>query len=171
MPRYVAFRRGVSPLNAKMPDLIRAFEAAGFTRVKTVISSGNVVFDHDGAPVDELERRAEQAMTDTLGKTFGTTVRPVEHLRRIVDADHHAPFQPPSAAKQLITFLKRPHELPVSLPLEGEGAAICKLEGVEVYSHYLPNDKGPLFMTMLEKTFGKHITTRTVDPVRKCIKA
>ena len=158
-------------MNAKMPDLIRAFEAAGFTRVKTVISSGNVVFDHDGAPVDELERRAEQAMTDTLGKTFGTTVRPVEHLRRIVDADHHAPFQPPSAAKQLITFLKRPHELPVSLPLEGEGAAICKLEGVEVYSHYLPNDKGPLFMTMLEKTFGKQITTRTVDPGRKCIKA
>jgi uncharacterized protein (DUF1697 family) len=158
-------------MNAKMPDLIRAFEAAGFTRVKTVISSGNVVFEHDGAPVDELERRAEQAMTDTLGKTFGTTVRPVEHLRRIVDADHHAPFQPPSAAKQLITFLKRPHELPVSLPLEGEGAAICKLEGVEVYSHYLPNDKGTLFMTMLEKTFGKQITTRTVDTVRKCIKA
>ena len=158
-------------MNAKMPDLVRAFEAAGFTRVKTVISSGNVVFDHDGAPVDELERRAEQAMTDTLGKTFGTTVRPVEHLRRIVDADHHALFQPPSAAKQLITFLKRPHELPVPLPLEGEGAAICKLEGVEVYSHYLPNDKGPLFMTMLEKTFGKQITTRTVDTVRKCIKA
>lgn len=171
MPRYVAFLRGVSPMNARMPDLIRAFEAAGFTRVKTVISSGNVVFDHPGAPVDELERIAEQAMTDTLGKTFGTTVRPVEHLRQIVDADHHAVFNPPAAAKQLITFLKKPHEGQVSLPLEGEGAAICKLDGVEVYSHYLPNDKGPLFMTMLEKTFGKQITTRTVDTVRKCIKA
>lgn len=171
MPRYVAFLRGVSPMNARMPDLVRAFEAAGFTRVKTVISSGNVVFDHDGAPVDELERLAEQAMTDALGKTFGTTVRPVDHLRRIVDADHHTPFHPPAEAKRLITFLKRPHEEPVALPLEGEGAAICKLEGVEVYSHYLPNDKGPLFMTMLEKTFGKQITTRTVDTVRKCIKA
>lgn len=171
MPRYVAFLRGVSPMNAKMPDLIRAFEAAGFTRVKTVISSGNVVFDHDGAPVDELERRAEQAMADTLGKTFGTTVRPVEHLQRLVDADHHAAFHPPADAKRLITFLKRPHETPVSLPMAGEGAAICKLQGVEVFSHYLPNDKGPLFMTMLEKLFGKTITTRTVDTVRKCIKA
>jgi uncharacterized protein (DUF1697 family) len=170
MPRYVAFLRGVSPMNARMPDLIRAFEAAGFTRVKTVISSGNVVFDHEGAAVDELERIAEQAMTDTLGKTFATTVRPVEHLRQIVDADHHAAFKPPAQAKQLITFLKRPHGSEVSLPLEGEGAAICKLDGVEVYSHYLPNDKGPLFMTMLEKTFGKQITTRTVDTVRKCIK-
>ncbi|WP_343639274.1 DUF1697 domain-containing protein [Roseateles sp.] len=171
MPRYVAFLRGVSPMNAKMPDLVRAFEAAGFTRVKTVISSGNVVFDHDGAPVDELEHRAEQAMTDTLGKSFGTTVRPVEHLVRVVDADVHAAFDPPAGAKRLITFLKRPHEGQVELPLRGNDAAILRLDGVEVFSHYLPNEQGPLFMTMLEKTFGKQITTRTVDTVRKCIKA
>ena len=158
-------------MNAKMPDLIRAFEAAGFTRVKTVISSGNVVFDHEGAPVDELERRAEQAMTDTLGKSFGTTVRPVEHLVRVVEADVHEAFDPPAGAKRLITFLKRPHEGAVELPLRGNDAAILQLDGVEVFSHYLPNEQGPLFMTMLEKTFGKQITTRTVDTVRKCIKA
>ena len=29
MPRHVAFLRGVMPTNAKMPDLRRAFEAAG----------------------------------------------------------------------------------------------------------------------------------------------
>ncbi|OWQ91603.1 hypothetical protein CDN99_09040 [Roseateles aquatilis] len=169
--RYVAFLRGVSPMNAKMPDLIRAFEAAGFTKVKTVISSGNVVFDHPGAPVDELERLAEQAMTDTLGKSFGTTVRPVEHLRAIVDAEPFEVFSPPDNAKRLITFLKRPHEQPVTLPIEGDGAAIVKLDGVEVLSYYVPNDSGPLFMAKLEKTFGKAITTRTVDTVRKCIKA
>lgn len=169
--RYAAFLRGVSPMNAKMPDLIRAFEAAGFTRVKTVISSGNVVFDHPGAPVDELERLAEQAMTDTLGKSFGTTVRPIEHLRRVVDAEPFDAFAPPAAAKHLITFLKRPHEQPVTLPIESEGAAIVKLDGVEVLSYYVPNDKGPLFMALLEKTFSKSITTRTVDTVRKCIKA
>lgn len=44
MPRYAAFLRGVSPMNAKMPELKKAFEAAGFLEVKTVLSSGNVVF-------------------------------------------------------------------------------------------------------------------------------
>ena len=44
MPRYAAFLRGVSPMNAKMPDLKAAFEAAGFTDVKTLLSSGNLVF-------------------------------------------------------------------------------------------------------------------------------
>jgi uncharacterized protein (DUF1697 family) len=42
--RYAAFLRGVSPMNAKMPELKRAFEAAGFSDVKAVLSSGNVVF-------------------------------------------------------------------------------------------------------------------------------
>jgi Uncharacterized protein conserved in bacteria len=45
MARHVAFLRGVSPINAKMPQLKRCFESAGFANVKTVRSSGNVVFD------------------------------------------------------------------------------------------------------------------------------
>ena len=44
MPRYAAFLRGVSPTNAKMPDLKRAFESAGFTEVRTFLSSGNLTF-------------------------------------------------------------------------------------------------------------------------------
>ena len=45
MPRSAAFLRGISPMNAKIPRLSRAFEVARFTSVVTVLSSGNVVFD------------------------------------------------------------------------------------------------------------------------------
>jgi len=47
MHRYVAFLRGVNPMNARMAELRRCFETAGFTDVRTVLSSGNVAF---GAP-------------------------------------------------------------------------------------------------------------------------
>jgi uncharacterized protein (DUF1697 family) len=67
MPRYVAFLRGVSPMNAKMPELRRCFEAAGFTDVKTVLSSGNVVFGARAASEAALERRAENAMEEATG--------------------------------------------------------------------------------------------------------
>ena len=40
MKRYAAFLRGVSPMNAKMPELKKAFEAAGFTDVRTVRAGG-----------------------------------------------------------------------------------------------------------------------------------
>lgn len=62
MRRYVAFLRGVSPMNAKMPALKKAFEAAGFTEVRTVLASGNVVFSAPASPEASLERRAEAAM-------------------------------------------------------------------------------------------------------------
>src|SRR2546422_8535956 len=35
MPRYAAFLRGVTPMNAKMPELTQAFQSAGFTDVRS----------------------------------------------------------------------------------------------------------------------------------------
>src|SRR5206468_2170182 len=81
MPRYAAFLRGVMPVIAKMSDLKKAFEAAGFTDVKTILGSGNVVFSARAASEASLERRAEAAMTERLGRTFLTIIRPIEALR------------------------------------------------------------------------------------------
>jgi hypothetical protein len=62
MKRYAAFLRGVSLMNAKMPDLKNAFEEAGFSDVKTILSSGNVIFSAPSASEGALERKAEAAM-------------------------------------------------------------------------------------------------------------
>ena len=50
MRRYAAFLRGVSPTTASMPELRQSLEAAGFTDVRTVLSSGNVVFTAPATP-------------------------------------------------------------------------------------------------------------------------
>lgn len=42
------------------------------------------------------------------------------------------------------------------------------MNGHEVFTAYVPNPRGPVFMTMIEKTFGANITTRTWDTVKKC---
>ena len=65
--RFAAFLRGVSPMNCKMQELAKAFAAAGFTDVKTVLSSGNVVFTASGAE-RSIQRKAEAAMEDHMGK-------------------------------------------------------------------------------------------------------
>ena len=41
------------------------------------------------------------------------------------------------------------------------------MTGGEIYSAYVPSPKGPVFMTLIEKTFGKEQTTRTWDTVAK----
>ena len=168
MPRYVALLRGVSPMNAKMPELKRCFEAAGFTEVKTVLGSGNVVFDSRAASNATLERKAEAAMQKHLGRTFYTIVRPVKVLREMLDADPYTRFRLPKDAKRVITFLREPPSAKLRLPLELDGAGILAVNGREILSAYVPSPRGPVFMALIEKTFGKDVTTRTWDTIRKC---
>src|SRR5256714_10389176 len=92
MKRYAAFLRGVSPMNAKMPELKKAFEDAGFGDVRTVLSSGNVVFSAPEAPRAALEEKAETAMKKRLGSAFPTIVRPIQTLRSMLDSDPYQGF-------------------------------------------------------------------------------
>lgn len=169
MPRYVALLRGVSPMNAKMPELKAAFEAAGFTDVKTVLASGNVVFDARKAKDATLERKCEQAMEAALGKSFATVVRSAEHLQAVLDRDPFARFKLPAGAKRVITFLKHPDAaVKLDLPIEFDGARILALQGGEVFTAYVPQKNNPAFMALIEKTFRKEVTTRTWETVGKC---
>lgn len=171
MPRYVALLRGVSPSNCKMPQLKECFEKAGFAGVRTILSSGNVAFDAGEAEWAVLERTAEDAMLASLGHAFPTIVRPSDHLRRLVASDPFAEFALPAAAKRVVTFLRHPDAADAELPIELDGAMILKRVGAEVFTAYEPHPKGPVFMTLLQRTFGKDITTRTLDTVRKCAAA
>lgn len=173
MPRYVALLRGVSPMNCKMPELQRSLEAAGFTDVKTLLSSGNVAFS-TARPASgaTLRKRLEAAMEAGMGKSFETHVRASQHLQQLIEADPFAAFKLPAGAKRVVTFLREPLEAsPVELPRTQGEACIWGLDGAEVFCSYVPEAKGPVFMQLLEKTFGKDITTRTWDTVAKCAKA
>src|SRR5712672_3596251 len=109
MRSYAAFLRGVSPMNAKMPELKRCFEAAGFADVKTVLSSGNVVFSARAGKETALERKAEAAMAKRLGKAFYTIVRSTDALQEMLDADPFSRFRLPKNAKRVVTFVRKPH--------------------------------------------------------------
>ena len=167
MPRYVAFLRGVSPMNCKMAELKQCFEDAGFSNVRTILSSGNVVFDARAASLPKLEQRAQEAMQEGLDRAFDTHVRSTAELQALLDADPFAAFKLPADAKRIVTFV-RSAKAGLKLPIEQDGARILALRGGEVLGAYVRSDKGPVFMTLLERTFGKDITTRTLDTVRKC---
>jgi uncharacterized protein (DUF1697 family) len=155
-------------MNAKMPELKRCFESAGFTNVKTVLSSGNVVFDAPARSDAALARQAEAAMAKRLGRSFLTIARRASELRELIEADPYAAFRLPPDAKRVVTFLRKPHDAAISLPLETDGARILAVHGREVFTAYVPNPRGAVFMTLIEKTFGANVTTRTWDTVRKC---
>ncbi len=167
MPQYTAFLRGVSPMNASMPALKQAFEAAGFTDVRTLLSSGNVVFTARAAAEAALQRKAETAMVKHLGQAFLTIIRRVEALRELLASDPYRGFKLLPRTKRVVTFLLRPPRADVELPIRLEEARILRVIGREVYSVYVPDPRGPDFMRLIERTFGKEVTTRTWETVTK----
>lgn len=170
MPRYAAFLRGVSPMNLKMPALKACLESAGFTEVKTVLSSGNVVFSSKAASEATIERKIEAAMESELDRAFYTIVRSLDSLDELLEADPYKAFRLPAGSKRVVTFMRKAPKPPPELPGALHGARIWCLEGKEAYSAYVPGPKGPVFMSLLEKTFGTDITTRTWDTVKKVAK-
>lgn len=158
-------------MNAKMPELKSAFEAAGFTDVKTLFSSGNVVFSSRGASEPSLQRKAEAAMKQRLGQAFLTIVRPIDSLREMLASDPYRAFRLSPAPKRIVTFLRDEPQSELALPIELDGARILAMRGREVFSAYVPSPKGPVFMVLIEKTFGKELTTRTWDTVAKVARA
>jgi uncharacterized protein (DUF1697 family) len=169
MPRYVAFLRGVSPLNLKMADLKRCVEEAGFTGVKTIISSGNVAFDASARSGTAIEGQIEAALKQ-LGRSFLTIVRNSADLSRLIEKDPFREFELPADAKRMVTF-SRNRNCTCSLPITKDGARILKATNRELFSAYVPNPRGAVFMQVIESTFGKEVTTRTWETVKKCASA
>ena len=75
------------------------------------------------------------------------------------------------SAKRIVTFLRDEPTVTLALPVEQDGARLLALRGRELFSAYLPSPKGPVFMTLIERTFGKELTTRTWDTVGKVARA
>ena len=170
VPHYAAFLRGVSPMNCKMPELKRAFEAAGFEDVRTLLSSGNVVFAARKSAAAALEKKAEAAMKATLGQPFFTIVRSIADLASLLGSDPYRGAKLAPGAKRVVTFLRELPKSPPQLPIDQDGVRVLRLEGTHMFAAYVPGD-GPVFMTLIEKAVGKEQTTRTWQTVEKVVKA
>jgi uncharacterized protein (DUF1697 family) len=89
MARLVALLRGIN-LGAKrrvpMADLRDLMQELGYTDVRTVLQSGNVVFS---GPAKGARSTLQKALKDRFGFEIDVVLRTAEELRRIAD---HDPF-------------------------------------------------------------------------------
>lgn len=171
MPAYVALLRGIAPMNPNMRNqkLREVFEGLGFTKVQTVISSGNVLFETDKTDQLALETLIEQAIVDELGFTSATIIRSQAQLQALVEA---RPFKGAEHSKQTyltITFLKTPLPAPARMS-SGKDYKITHTTPAEVCAvTNVDQLHTPDFMMQLEKQFGKTITTRTWKTVERIL--
>lgn len=175
MTRYVALLRSVNlgPNRLKMEDLRATFEGAGFADPKTVVQTGNVIFESD-ASVHALEPRLEELLH--LRFSYGTKVfvRSAAHMAALVDAN---PF--PDMARDdpahLVAMVMR--EAPTADQLAALRAAIIGPEqvqaiGSDVYLRY-PDNIGDSKLTsaVIERRLASPGTARNWNTVMKVVAA
>ena len=112
---HVAFLRAVNVGGkglVKMTDLQKAFTAAGAKNVRTVIASGNVVFDAP-ASLGALRGRIQQRVKALLGAEPVMVFRTMPYLERLIESDPFGALANDRTVRVYVLFLNgKPTQLP-----------------------------------------------------------
>ena len=174
MTAHVALLRGIAPANPKMRNaaLRQVFEQAGLDQVRTVISSGNVIFDSSGHDRRALEAHIEQALERHLGAPCSTIVRSRRQMVLLAGLDVFDGYDDGPSQRCNVTFLKRP--LPSGAVRLGDepGARVVAVRSRAVFT-VIDTTSGatPSLMRELERAYGREITTRTWRTVHRIVDA
>ncbi len=172
MPTYVALLRGIGPMNPNMkPAKLKwGFEEMGFKNVRTVISSGNVVFESASKSTDILEVKIEKALPRILGFNSTTVVRSQNDLEKLLKKNPAKGINHSNASYVLVTFLKKHSAKLRTLPKKGIGFKVLGVYKKEICIVFnIEDTKTPDMMLKLEKDFGKAITSRTWKTVERIV--
>jgi uncharacterized protein (DUF1697 family) len=169
----VALLRGINVGGHKkvsMADLKKAFESLGFKNVRTVLASGNVVFEapeKDRAPAGTIGAKLERA----FGFPVPVVLRTIRELQAIIASDPFKEAVSGPGVKFYVTFFSekrtsRPDRLP---PKPDADFRLVRVTPSEVFSVIRPSpDAGtPDLMAFLKRAFGKEVTTRNWQTVIK----
>lgn len=174
--QYAAFLRGINVGGRtiiKMEDLRKTFEALGFTGVKTVLASGNVIFDAEEEDLAALSRTIAGRLSEMLGRDIIVIVRPMEDLRELVARHPFDGIDITPETRLFVTFLSERAEgrdTPGESVSNGyrilsvsDGIVYSTLEGISGFG-------GAELMGAMEKKYGKKLTTRTWETIVKVIR-
>jgi uncharacterized protein (DUF1697 family) len=125
MTRCVALLRGINVGKAKriaMADLRALIERLGYTDVRTLLNSGNVVFDAPGGRPAAIAAAIEKAIVARFGFSAAVVVVTAKELEAIVAAD---PLSKIAAdpARYLVAFVSDGNKLANTKPLSAQNWA------------------------------------------------
>lgn len=167
MPRFVALLRGVNVngVTVRSAELKVLFEGAGYGNVKTVLASGNVLFDAAGG--DGLKARVEALLGERFGYDAWLVLRRQDELAAIAAA---CPFAGDSEERHAYVIFGSDDGILSELATTAEARADGVVTGDGVL--YWDVARGATLETPFAKVLAKtkykpHVTTRNLRTVMK----
>lgn len=173
MTKYVLFLRGINVGGHKkvpMNELKKMMSDMGFKDVKTLLNSGNVVFEAEKEKESVLLRKIGEQLENIFGFKVSLMLRSNNEIQKLI---HLNPFKNIVIDKNVrlyVSFLPEASNSKLALPYssaENDFQIIQKTER-EVFSVVNVNTfRSVDAMKFLEKEFGKDLTTRNWNTVLK----
>lgn len=171
--RYVAFLRGINVSghhSVPMLELRKEMEKLNFKKVTTLLNSGNIIFDSSTDDLEGLERTISAHLEDTFGFPVPTILRKSEMIEHLLNND---PFRDIVVTKDIrfyVSFLRKDTETVLQLPWTSDDKSykIIDISDKTILSVLdLSVTKTIKGMKTLERHFGKEITTRNWNTIKR----
>ncbi|NPV02943.1 MAG: DUF1697 domain-containing protein [Brevinematales bacterium] len=170
MATYISLLRGVNvggKNRVRMDELARLYESMGYSRVRTYIQSGNVLFDSAEKDTGLLQREIEGQIASALGLDVRALIRTRDELRGVIARN---PFGAEYHDQLYVAFLSAAPENPPMDALEKlkDEREQFVIYGKEIYIYYHNGAGTTKFSnTALEKKLGLVSTTRNWNTVNQ----
>ena len=178
MISYAAFLRGINVGGhklIKMDALARVFASAGLKNVRTLLASGNVIFEARETDPDVLARKIEKKLTKAFGHEITVVIMTADRLKAAVRRN---PFKSLEASRDImlfVTFLvSEPVRKPkVPLRAEKENLELLAIRDRVVFILARRKENGWFGFPheFAERLFGTLTTTRNLSTVQRILKA
>jgi uncharacterized protein (DUF1697 family) len=174
---YAAFLRGINVGGHKlvpMRELSKAFASLGFKNVRTLLASGNVVFEATGGAA-AVKLKIEKKVREVFGFEIGVIIRTMAELERLRASNPFKGIPVTPHTKLYVTFLSEKPGENLRLPYRSPDGnfRILPASSSEVYSVVTPapGTRSVDMMLVLERQFGQNITTRNWQTVLRVLNA
>jgi uncharacterized protein (DUF1697 family) len=175
MPTHISLLRGINVGGNKqlpMAQLKTLYESFGFTNVRTLLATGNVVFESAQEDATALKTQIEAGIVATFGFESVVFMRTPDELRAVVKACPFGKAERAEGGKLLVMFL---HTAPAAANIqrlhdEHAGTEIFQVIDRELYA-FFPDGMGrsKLGNPQLERKLGVLGTGRNWNTVVKLL--
>ena len=171
--KIVAFLRGINVgghHKVPMAVLTKELTALGCRNVRTILNSGNVIFESGTKKMSELEDKMEAHLGQVCGFSIPVLLWPALAITKLVKEEPFRNIEVKKETRLYISFLKSLPRESLDLPWVSadKGFEIIQVKDRMVCSILdLSVNNTPKGMEMLEKLFGKNITTRNWNTIVK----
>jgi uncharacterized protein (DUF1697 family) len=153
-----------------MAELRQILTDMGFTNVKTLLNSGNIVFDGAEHDIQQLEEKLETKLNQVFNFKIPLILITKTALNELIQLNPFEEIKMHQELRLYVSLLKKTPQVTFNLPYisNDKGFTIISIHNNIICSMLdLSKTKTPAGMKVLENHFGKNITTRNWNTILK----